>query len=346
MELKEFLRRSTASTGLPGYERPVGEFVASAFEPYADEVTRDVMENVIARLGTSGPRVMISAHQDEIGLMVLSIDEDGSVRIARNGGVDPRILPSMEVHVLTSDGPLYGVVGAKPPHLLSAADYKKAIKLEDLYVDLGYSADEVRRRVRIGDPIVMLAPGVELADGRYASKTMDDRAGVAMMLECIKLMGRMKAPAQTFFVTSTQEEVGLRGAGTSAYALDPDFAIAIDVCHGAGPGTGPFEAFPLDKVVLTTGPNIHPMLLKKIRETAKRNGIDIAIEACGGVTGTDAGSIQVKRAGIPCLLVSIPLKYMHTTVETLSLRTITEAARLIALFIDDISREWGDLVWY
>jgi endoglucanase len=346
MELKEFLARSTALTGLPGFERPVSEFVASVFEPLVDDVSIDVMENVIARLGDAGPRVMISAHQDEIGLMVSLIEDDGCLRMARNGGVDPRILPGLEVSVLTEGGPLFGVIGAKPPHLLAASDYGKALSYRDLFIDIGFKADAVRERVRIGDPIVMLAPPVELANGRYACKTMDDRAGIAVMLECLSHMKKMRMPAQVFFVSSVQEEIGLKGAKTAAYALDPDFAIAIDVTHGAGPGTGPFEAYALDSVALSAGPNLHPVLLAKLRDTAKRNHVDVVIDVCPGVTGTDAGAINIARAGIPCALIEVPLRYMHTTVETLSLDTIREAGRLMALFIGDMAREWEGIKWF
>ena len=346
MEIKEFLREVTALPGLPGFEGPVGQYIVEVFEPLTDDQSVDVMGNVIARLGSEGPRVMISAHQDEIGLMVTGIEKDGSLRVSRNGGVDPRILPSMEVKVLAKSGALYGVVGATPPHLQAASDPKKAVELKDVFIDLGYSPQTVREKVRIGDPIVMISPLVELANDRVAGKTMDDRAGVAIMLECAKNMRRLKAPAQTFFVSSTQEEVGVRGAKTSAYAIDPDFAIAIDVTHGTGPGTGPFEAFALDKVVLVTGPNLHPLLNKKLKETAKRHRIETAVEVASGPTGTDARALQIACAGVPCVLISVPLKYMHTTVETLSLDMLREAGRLLAHFIDDVAREWGEFEWY
>jgi len=252
----------------------------------------------------------------------------------------------MEVKVLAKSGALYGVIGSVPPHLQAGSDPKKAVELTDVFIDIGYPADAVREKVRIGDPVVMLAPLVSLAGDRMAGKTMDDRAGVAVMLECAKFMQRLNAPARVFYVASTQEEVGLRGARTAGYSLDPDFAIAVDVTHGAGPGTGAFEAFPLDKVILTTGPNLHPMLLSKVKETAKRHRVETAVEVEARPTGTDANALQIARAGIPCVLISVPLRYMHTTVETLSTDIVREAGRLMAHFIDDIAREWGELTWY
>ena len=346
MELQAFLSEVTAIPGTPGREEAVSRYIASKFEEVCDDVRVDVMENVIARVGSQGPRIMIAAHLDEIGLVVSQIEEDGSIRFTRSGGVDPRILPSMEVAVQTQEGALFGVIGAKPPHLLSESDRNKAIKLEDLYIDIGFSAEEVKKKVRVGDMVVMLAPYQELADHCAASKTMDDRASVAAMLECAKRLTRLNTKAQVFFVSTSQEEVGSAGAVTAAYALDPDMAIAIDVTHGAGPGTGKFEAFPLDVVPLTMGPNIHPMLLEKPVQAAQRHKVNYTIEVNGGVTWTDADPIQVARAGVPTVLISIPLRYMHTTVETLSLDTVREAGRLMAEFIADIAEEWGDLKWY
>ncbi len=346
MEPKTFLSEATAIGGTPGYERPVAEYIAAAFEPLCDEVTIDPLYNVVARKGQVGPRFILCAHQDEIGMVVADIEEDGCLRVTRTGGVDPRILPSMEVKVLARDGELYGVVGAKPPHLLTAADRKKAVKMENLYVDVGFPPEEVRRRVRVGDQVVMKGKTVELADNRLSGKTMDDRAGVAAMLECARYLNRLNAPAQVFMVSTTKEEVGSYGARAAAFRLDPDVAIVVDVTHGEGPGTGKFEAFPLDKPTIAVGPNLHPALVKKLREVAKEHHIDYALEVCGGMTATDASDTQVMRGGVPSVLISVPLKYMHTAVEVLDAGVITETGRLMALFIDEVSRGWEDLTWY
>ena len=346
MDLKTYLTEVTAISGTPGFERPVAEYIAKVFEPLADEVTIDQFSNVIARKGQNGPRFILCAHEDEIGMVVRDIEKDGSLRITGNGGVDPRILPAMEVNVITKDGPLYGVIGAKSPHLLTAEERSKAPAMSDMYVDLGFGAEEVKKRVRIGDPVVMIGKTVELADGRMAGKTMDDRACVATMVECIEHLNRMNAPAQAFMVSTTKEEVGGYGASMSTYRIDPDVAIVVDVTHGEGPGTGKFEAFPLDKPTIAVGPNLHPMLTKKLREVAKKHHVEYNVEVASGVTGTDAADTQVVRAGVPSVLISVPLKYMHTTVETLSLDVIRETGRLMAHFIDEISREWEDLKWY
>lgn len=347
MDLKTFLTEVTAIPGTPGFEKPAAEYIAKVFEPLCDEVTIDNLYDVVARKGDHGPRFIICAHEDEIGMVVTDIEEDGSVRMTRNGGVDPRILPAMEVYIQTKEGPLYGVVGAKAPHLLTPEERNKAVRMDELYVDLGMKAEEVRRRVRIGDQIVMKAGATELADGRMSGKTMDDRACVATMLECAEHLKMMNAPAEVLMVSTTKEEVGSHGASAATYRLEPDVAIVVDVTHGEGPGTGRWEAFPLDKPAIATGPNLHPMLTRRLREIAKKHRVEYLVEVCPwGVTGTDASATNISRSGVPTVLISVPLKYMHTSVELLSLETIRETGRLMALFINEISREWEDLKWY
>lgn len=346
MEFYDFMKQASSLPGEPGYEAGVNGFFAECFRPLADEVWTDTLENMIARRGDKGPKIMISAHQDEVGLLVTRIEDDGCLRFTRNGGVDPRIMPGAEVIVRAKGGDLFGVVGAKPPHLLSAADRKKALMFDDLYIDVGYPVDQVKRLVRVGDMVTLKMEPVRLMNDVVAGKTMDDRASVYAMLETARTLSRMNTEAQVYYVASSQEEVGSKGAMTAAWSIHPDLAIAIDVTFGKDPGAGKWETFPLDKVVLAVGPNIHPMLGKKLQDVAKKYHIAFAQEVTNGPTGTDASEIQVTRGGIPCVLVSIPLKYMHTTVETIKTGTVTEAGRLMAMFIDEISREWEDLKWY
>jgi len=346
LDIFEFMEKSSAILGTPGYETDISAHFAGLFKEYTDDVRIDALNSVIARVGETGPKVMISAHQDEIGMVVLAIEDDGCIRLHRNGGVDPRILPAHEVSIIAKDGPIYGVVGAKPPHLLSEADRNTAVKFEDLYVDIGYPADKVKELVRVGDPIVMLAKPVQLSGGHMACKTMDDRASVASMVIAMEMLKKFDTPAQAYFVASSQEEVGCKGAGTAAFAIDPDFAIAVDVTHAEGPGTGRWEAFPIEKMTIVSGPNLHPMLVKKAEEVADKWRIPYHREICSGVTGTDAAAIQIARGGIPTILLSVPLRYMHTTVETGKISVIEDVGKLMALFIDEIVREWEGLKWY
>ncbi len=342
----DFLREVTRTPGLPGHERAAADLIAAAFAPLADEVTIDPMNNVTARCGQGGPRIMISAHLDEIGLVVRAIEDDGALRVTGNGGVDPRILPAAEVTVWTKTGPLTGIVGAKAPHLLSEADRKKAVQMTDVHVDLGMSCERVKALVRVGDMVQLQGPLTALANGRLACKTMDDRASVAAMLVAAEELNKLRHGAEALFVSTCQEEVGLKGAKTAGHRHAPDMGIAIDVCHGAGPGTGKWEAHPLDKPVLDRGPALHPALVKRIRETAKRNGIELNLGVSNGPTHTDADTLHLVREGVPTVLLSVPLRYMHTTVETLDTAVIEQTGKLIALFIRDIAEEWGDIEWY
>lgn len=346
MEFFDFMKQAASLPGEPGYEAAVNGFFAECFRPLVDEVRTDALENMIAKQGSKGPKIMISAHQDEVGMLVLDIEDDGSIRIFRNGGVDPRILPGSEVIVHAASGALYGVVGAKPPHLLSADEKNKAPMFEDLFVDIGYPADTVKRLVRTGDLVTMKMEPVKLMGDMIAGKTMDDRASVYSMLCTAEILSRMNTEAQVHYVASSQEEIGAKGALTAAYAIHPDLAIAIDVTFGKDPGADQWDTTPMDKVAIAIGPNIHPMLGRKLIETAKKYHIAHAIEVTNGPTGTDAAEIQITHGGIPCVLVSIPLKYMHTSVETIKTETVREAGRLMAMFIDEIAREWEDLKWY
>lgn len=346
MDIKRFLKEVTALPGMPGYEAGVGEYIADWFRPLADELRVDAFGNVVARLGDARPRIMISAHMDEIGLVVCDIEKDGAIRVAKSGGVDPRILPASEVLVHTRTGILPGVVGAKAPHLLTKAEQKKSIVLENLHIDVGMKPESVKAKVRVGDRVTLTGELVVLSGGRLASKTMDDRAGVAVMLVALEHLKRMKPEAEVLFVSSCQEEVGAYGAQTAAHSLEPDIGIAIDVTHGEGPGTGKFEAFPLDKVLLGKGPMLSKPLIHQFEKSAKKHRIDTMVEISNGATWTDADTMFYANEGVPTALVSIPLRYMHTTVETLSEQTIEEAGRLIAHTIDELSRDWGTITWH
>lgn len=346
MDLERFIREVTRKPGVSGYECGVNGYIAEQFKPLVDSVEIDAMQNVIARVGSEGPVVMISAHQDEIGMVVTKIEDNGSVRLHRNGGVDPRILPSLEVEIQGRKGPVYGVIGSRPPHVQTPDEQQKAIRFDEVFVDTGYPVETVRELVRIGDPVVMLAEPQVLADCCMAGKTMDDRASVAAMLVAAEELKRMNAKAQVCFVASSQEEVGAYGAETAAYTTNPDFAIAIDVTHGEGPGTGKFQAFPLDKIVIERGPFIHRALNRKLEAVAKKYRIPFEVCASGGFTGTDTDTIQTVRGGIPTTLLSIPLRYMHTTVETLKLDVIRDAGRLMAMMIVEMAEEWEGFQWY
>lgn len=346
MDITAFLKEVTALPGLPGYEDAAAECIAKHIAPFADEIRRDNLGSVIAKIGSEGPKVLVCAHQDEIGMMVLNVENDGCLRMHRMGGVDPRILPAHDVLVYTKDGPIPGVIGAKPPHLTKPADREKALTWEDLYVDVGLSGEQAKEQVRVGDTITLVSPLTELSGGFLSGKTMDNRASVAAMIACAEELSHRDTPAQAFLAATSQEEVGLKGATVASYHVAPDFGIAIDVTFGEAPGCDRFEAFPLDKPTVAVGPSLHPMLTDRLRKCAARIGVGLSTEVIPGGTGTDAGGMLTSRIGMPVVLISIPLRYMHTSVETLQENTIWEAGRLMAAFIDDIARDWGNLKWY
>ncbi len=346
LDLITFLREVVEQPGLSGNELPVAQYLRDAFAPFCTEASIDAMQNTIAHSpGSGGPKVYITAHMDEIGQCVYGIEDDGCLRIASVGGVDPRILPASEVRVLC-DGPLLGVVGAKPPHLLTDADRKKNYKKEDLFVDVGLPVEEVKRRVRIGDRVQLIGPVQSLANERIASKTMDDRACVAILWLAAQQLQKIPHKADIYFVCATQEEVGSRGALTSCYAIEPDIGIVLDVTHGAMPECKPDEVFPLDKVVLAKGPNLHPKLTDQILATAKQQRVETQVEFCPHSTWTDAEVVQVSRTGVPTALMSVPVKYMHTTVETCSLETLREAARLLTAYLSSLDENWRDALCF
>lgn len=337
MDLFEFLSDITRLPGVSGHEMALAERLRAEFDGLGMDTRIDSLQNVIASTGTAGPHIMVAAHMDEIALMVTAIEEDGSLRVTSVGGLPARVLPASCVTVHAHSGALFGVIGAKAPHLLSPQDQKLAVQMKDLYVDVGLPVDRVRAQVSVGDLVTMEAPLVKLLGDRVAGKTLDDRACVAGMVLAAARVKKLHLDARVSFVATTQEEVGCRGAGTAAFHLQPDIAIAIDVTHAESPGADKWEAFPIDQLTIGIGPNMHPALSKRLMKIAEENRIGYQVEPCGHATGTDARSIQIAGTGVPTLLIGVPLKYMHSSVEMIDLTVLNELGRLIALFIAEAS---------
>jgi endoglucanase len=211
-----------------------------------------------------------------------------------------------------------------------------------LFIDTGFSPAEVAARVQVGDRVQLVGPLTRLQEDRLASKTMDDRACVAAMLLAAERLAQTNHAADLYFVCAGQEETSSYGAKTSCYAIDPDMAIALDVTHGAMPDCPPDEVFPLDKVVLSKGPNLHPRMVEALQSVAKAEKVDTKLSITPHVTWTDASVLQVCRAGVPTALIELPLKYMHTTVETCSAVTLRECGRLLAAYLGALGADWRD----
>ncbi|MDQ7794998.1 MAG: M42 family metallopeptidase [bacterium] len=335
MTVREFLEWLSLAPGVSGFEGPVAARIEGAWAGLAGEVRRDRLGNVIAlkrgdRPGS--PKLMLAAHMDEIGLMVTRVEPDGFLRFAGVPEVDLRTLPGKEV-VVHGRRDLRGVVGHPPPHILSPEDTKKLPKLEDLFIDVGLAAVRARELVAVGDPITFRAEVRELKGGLVAGKGFDDRAGVAVLHQCLEELAGLHHAVDVYAVATVQEEVGLRGAVVGTYGIQPDLAIAVDVHLGDTPGVPEHKSFTLDKgPVITMGANIHPVLHRDLVAVARDLNIPFQLEAAPAGTGTDAVAMQVSRSGIPTALVSIPCRYMHSPVETVALADVARAGRLLAHF--------------
>lgn len=344
MDVQKILTEASAKVGPSGQEMEVAEYFAGQFRPFVDEVTVDAMFNVIAHKKGTGPRVALFAHMDEIGLMVIAIEEDGSLRLGNVGGVDPRILPASRVWVHGKER-LFGTIGAMPPHLMKPEDRKKNYERKDLYVDVGLPVEKVRELVRVGDIVTFNVPATPLLNGQFAAKTMDDRACVAMLVETAERLRKLQCDADVYFVGSTQEEVGSRGAETAAFAIAPDLAIAIDVDHATIPGSRPNTTVELDSLCASMGPFLQPKLLKRLMDCAAAHHVKLQTTVAERNTYTDGDEVSLARDGIPMVLLSLPLKYMHTTVETLDIQALQEGSRLLSHFLSELDAGWEDDLW-
>ena len=326
--------------GISGYEYRINEKIKEMIAPYCDDVRIDALGSVIAfkKGKKSNTSIMLEAHCDEIGLMISDIDERGFLSFVNVGGVDQRILPSAEV-IIHGKKDIKGVIGAKPPHVLSADEAEKSIKIKDMAIDTGLDAEEVKENVSIGDSVTFSQSAGKLLNETYSGKTLDDRAGVAAVIEVFKRVKEIDA--DLYASISVQEEVGLRGAKATAFEINPDMAIAIDVCHAQTPDNSKnaFEAG--SGTVITIGPNIHPKISDKLFEIAKKYEIKTNTDVDSGDTGTDAWAIQIARCGIPTGLLSIPLKYMHTSVETMDMKDFEATVTLLERVVKE-SDEFGE----
>jgi len=335
----EFLELLTNGHGVSGFEYTLSKAVIDAFTPLCDSVKIDKMGNVIAHKKGSGDgavKIMMAAHLDEIGFMVKYIEDNGFIRFTTIGGIDPRTTIGQEVWVHGVET-ILGVVGSKPPHLQDSKEQEETIKLEDMIIDTGYSKEKLLELVSIGDTITVKRDTVKLLNTKAAGKAMDDRAGVAALLETLKILQGMNHYPDVYMVATVQEEVSMTGAFTSTYHIQPDIGIAVDVGFGTTPELEKADTIELGKGPgITIGGNVHPTLVKRLFETGKVHGIPCQKDVAPGPTGTDARAMQITKEGIPALVVSIPLRYMHTSVELLDLEDIHHTARLLAQFTNSV----------
>jgi endoglucanase len=310
----------------------------------ADELETNVMGSVHALLKGSDERgvsVMLAGHIDEIGMMVNYVSGEGFISFSSIGGVDAAVLPGMRVKVHTAEGPLLGVMGRKPIHLIEDDERKNVTKIERLFIDVGLKCEDVKKRVRIGDPITFGVGFEEFGDGLAVSRAFDDKMGAwisARVLEEVKKQGG--ARGDLIAAATVQEEVGLRGGITSAFSVDPVVGLAVEVCHATDyPDIdkrkhGEFEIG--GGPVIARGANINPIVFELLVKAAEKAKVKYQIGAEPRGTGTDANAIQLSRGGKAAALLSVPLRYMHTPTEVLSLSDLEAAVRLLTRFVIDL----------
>jgi endoglucanase len=346
-ESLKFLEKLLDAPSPSGYEQPAQRVFREYVTPYCDEITTDVMGNVFARVAGKGkdlPKVMVVGHTDEIGLQIKYIDDRGFLYFAAVGGVDAHLTPGKRVNIHTAAGTLPGVIGKKPIHLMDAKDRDTVVKLEAQYIDIGAKdKKDAQKLVRVGDAVTFESSFTRLHGDRVASRGFDDKAGCFVVAEVLRLVkaGGKKLNVDLYGVSSVQEEIGLRGGTTSCYTVNPDIGICVEVDFATdqpdvekkhngevGLGKGP---------ILTRGANINPPLFELLNATAEKEKIAVQHTANPRATGTDANVMQISRGGVATALVKIPLRYMHTPVETISLGDLEDAAKLIVAALGRIT---------
>lgn len=335
-ESLEFLQKLITAPSPSGFEQPAQDVVRRYLDGVAEEIRTDVHGNVIAALNTAAEtRVMLAGHVDEIGLMITHISDKGFLHFAGIGGVDPSILPGSRVNVHTRSGSLLGIIGKKPIHHMDADDRKRVPKMKDLWIDIGATGKrQAAQRVRIGDHVTSTY-SFEMLLGKIAvARGFDDRIGAFVVTEVLRTLSRRKLPVALYSVTTVQEELGLRGARTSAFHIDPHAGIAVDVGFATDYPDADQKTY--GEVHLGKGPmvargaNVNPVLGKLIEDSGDKKKIPYQVAAEPRATGTDANAIQISRSGAAAALVSIPNRYMHTPVEVISLNDVDNAVRLIS----------------
>jgi endoglucanase len=343
-DLKNHLKALVESHAPSGHEGPIREIIRDYWRDLTDEMQKDKLGSLIGIKRATNPvdpprRIMLAAHMDEIGMLVRDV-VDGFVYVHRISGVDARVMLAQTVRV-HGKRPLPGIVAARPPHLLTADMRSKYPAFTDLIIDVGLPAAEVAELVRPGDPITVDVPMIELQGEKVAGKAMDDRACVAAVTACLDNLKGMRHQWDVYATATVQEETGLLGATTAAYFIKPDIAIALDVGFAPQPGVDADSTIGMGEGPgIGVGPNFHPGLYDKLKETAKRHEIKLQDDIIPGNSGTDAWAIQIALEGIPSALLGVPVRNMHSPVETVDLRDIERCGRLMAHFIASLDADF------
>lgn len=336
-ESLSFLQSLLEAPSPSGFEQPVQQVVRSYAQQWTDEMRTDVHGNVIAAKNPDAtPRVMLAGHCDQIGLMVQHITDEGFLNFSAIGGVDVALLPGARVYIHAAGGPVLGVIGRKAIHLMEPEERKKPeIKIRKLWIDIGAADKEAAQKlVEVGDPITFELGMQRLSGDLVAGAGFDDKVGAFVVIEALRLLQDRSLDCALFSVSTVQEELGLRGARTSCFGIEPHIGIAVDLTHASDYPEA--EKAVTGEIKLGQGPtiargaNINPVLHRLLVETAQDNDIPYQPEPAPKATGTDANVIQISRTGVAAALISIPNRYMHTPVEVVSLGDLENAAILLA----------------
>lgn len=340
---RAFFEQLVEAPGPSGYERPIQDVVRRYAGQFAQDVFTDVHGNVLAGVHVDRPRkFMLAGHCDQIGLIVTQIDSDGFLYAQPIGGWDPMQLVGQNMTIWTQQGAVPAVISRKPIHLQTEDERKQVIKLRELWLDIGASSKEdAASVVRIGDPVTLELGMRQLRNQLVCGPGMDNRTGVWVVVEALRRVTRLEPKWAVFAVSTVQEEIGLRGVRTSAYRLDPEAGIAVDVTHATDCptidrrqegevllGRGP---------VIYRGPNMNPILTQRLIGAADAQEIPYQLSAIGRATPNDANTLQIARQGVATGLVSIPNRYMHSAVETVSVADLDHAADLLAATVVDLA---------
>jgi putative aminopeptidase FrvX len=340
MATPELLHQLLVAAGPSGHETDPAKAWRAGAAKFSDDVRGDHVGSSMARVpGTGdGPTLAVIGHIDEIGVHVSHVEDDGHLRFGEVGGWDPLVLVGQRVRISTRGGDVMGVIGRKPIHLIKSDERDRAPKIKDLHIDIGAAdGDEARGMVRIGDAGVIDVQPLELPNGRLVSRALDNRIGCYVAAEAARLVSLDGgAPGDVIALAVAQEETTFAGARTSAFALAPDVAIVVDVIFATDqPGIelGPMTKHPLGSgPVIARGTALHPRVTDLLVDIAEEHEMPFTLESLGRATGTDADAVHASRAGIPTGIVSVPLRYMHSPVELVSLADVQVAAELIAAF--------------
>jgi len=345
MAFVEMLEKLSNAYGVTGREEEVADLMKKFLKPYVDEVREDKLGNVIGiRRGKKDAlKVMLAAHMDEIGLLVKAITKDGFLLFTKIGGIDDRVLLAQKVIVCTEKGPLHGIVGSKPPHIQKEEERKKVVTFDDLFVDVGAETEKEARSmgVKIGDVMVFDVRFGKIGKDIVIGKALDDRVGCAVMIEVLKRL--KKTDCTVYAVGTVQEEVGLRGAQTSAFGIDPDVGFALDVTVA---GDMPFLREGDAPIRMRKGPSVsvadsglitHPKVLRLLVNAAEEEKIPYQLET--GLQGsTDAARIALTREGVPSGVISVPTRYIHSATLMLSLQDTENVIKLAVAAIQKIQK--------